>query len=798
MMWQVTRKTVALIVVLVGILATLPELSVAVELNLTEEEKAWLAEHQSVRVGVDPNFPPWEFIDENGSYSGVMPAYLEIVTSRLGIRLEKVVEPKFKYLTKRAKNKTIDLLPGLHVTPERQKFLKFTDAYFSGFGDGIFTRIDFEPLPNVAALDGRTVAMVRGHALAERTLKANPRIIPVYYDSVSKVMQAVAIGGADAGIAGLATASYEIRRQRIANLTIAGKPSSKRGRWHMGVRDDWPIFVSILNKALKSITPAEHLEIQRRWVNLEQPPEQKATLVLSPEEAKWLIDNPIVRVAASSSRAPIEFENDDGKAQGISIELLRWIEDILPITFEIESHKNQGEALIRLHAADVDMVSAVVRTAERQKSLRFTNPHISVPVAIFAGPQVPYVGGLEELEGRKVSALGGDAIEELLAINYPKLSITRFDTIADALHRLSRGEVDAYVGDLLTTSHYLGKLGLTQIKVVGETPYSSDFSVATTRDQKKLATIMQKALTAIPEADRSAIRQRWITFRYEQAFDYTLFWQVLIPTIVISCLILYWNRRLSSEVRLRRDAEEQLANKNTQLNRQNAELDAYAHTIAHGLKTPLAATARFLEILSKFHNETMSKDQVHLAKQASTSLEMGTDAVDALLNFATILNEDVELELLDMKPIVQNAIDQLKNVDAYNSATVNVPDVLPTAQGYAPWIGQVWQNYLSNALKYGEVPAVIYIGGEQSSDGQVRYWVRNNGRPLTKGEIEKLFAPFSRLHRGKVPGHGLGLTITQRIVEKLGGKVGAEPVPNSGNEFYFTLPATEAPKMVAS
>jgi signal transduction histidine kinase len=100
----------------------------------------------------------------------------------------------------------------------------------------------------------------------------------------------------------------------------------------------------------------------------------------------------------------------------------------------------------------------------------------------------------------------------------------------------------------------------------------------------------------------------------------------------------------------------------------------------------------------------------------------------------------------------------------------------------------VWINYLTNAFKYGEPLAVVAIGGAPVERGQVKYWVRSRGRALTEDEQKQLFTPFARLHEDRGPGHGLGLTITRRIVEKLGGTTGVAALPDGGNEFFFTLP----------
>ncbi|NIU99771.1 MAG: hybrid sensor histidine kinase/response regulator, partial [Phycisphaerae bacterium] len=118
------------------------------------------------------------------------------------------------------------------------------------------------------------------------------------------------------------------------------------------------------------------------------------------------------------------------------------------------------------------------------------------------------------------------------------------------------------------------------------------------------------------------------------------------------------------------------------------------------------------------------------------------------------------------------------------------PKTWPVAQGYAPWIEEVWTNYLSNALKYGGRPPRLELGAKRQSDGMIRFWVRDNGPGLKPETQATLFTEFTRLTEVRAQGHGLGLSIVRRIIEKLGGEVGfdSENVPGQGSAFYFTLP----------
>jgi signal transduction histidine kinase len=139
-----------------------------------------------------------------------------------------------------------------------------------------------------------------------------------------------------------------------------------------------------------------------------------------------------------------------------------------------------------------------------------------------------------------------------------------------------------------------------------------------------------------------------------------------------------------------------------------------------------------------------------------------------------------------MGSVVNQALRQLAALQAGTAAEVRLPEGWPRAMGYAPWVGEVWVNLLSNAFKYGGSPPRVEVGAV-AEGGHVRFFVRDNGEPLSQEDSARVFVAFTRLQRERAEGHGLGLTTVQRIVARLGGTVGVKPGPAGGNEFWFTL-----------
>jgi two-component system sensor histidine kinase/response regulator len=217
-------------------------------------------------------------------------------------------------------------------------------------------------------------------------------------------------------------------------------------------------------------------------------------------------------------------------------------------------------------------------------------------------------------------------------------------------------------------------------------------------------------------------------------------------------------------------------------------LDAYAHTVAHDLKSPLGTLIGYATLLQDTWN-TVPPEEIRVALQhiLRTGHKMCA-IIDELLLIASTRQQEVETNPLNTGDIVADVQQRLAYMIEKCRAEIIVPADWPTVLGHAPWVEEVWVNYISNAIGYGGQPPRVELGATAQADGLVRFWVRDNGRGLTPEEQAQLFTPFTQLSQARARGHGLGLSIVQRIVEKLGGQVGVESAVGQGSVFYFTLP----------
>lgn len=234
-----------------------------------------------------------------------------------------------------------------------------------------------------------------------------------------------------------------------------------------------------------------------------------------------------------------------------------------------------------------------------------------------------------------------------------------------------------------------------------------------------------------------------------------------------------------------------LERRNQELVAANAELNAFAHMVAHDLKSPLSTLSGYTETLLALLPD-MDEDEIvtSLRMMQRSSYNMH-QIITGLLLLAETRNEQIPLTPLDMSQIVRQCQDQLYTAIEQGQAEIHLPEQWPIACGYAPWVEAIWVNYLSNGMKYGGRPPRLELGGVSHGNGEVEFWVKDNGPGISSEDQVRLFNEFTRLEQGvsRARGSGLGLSIVYRLVTRLGGRVGVESQPGQGSRFYFTLPA---------
>ena len=235
------------------------------ELNLTQEERDWLASHKKVIVGGEVDWAPFDFVDESGRYQGIANEYLKVIGKKLGVEVEMVTGPSWDTLLNMLRDRKIDMLPAIYHSKEREEYLAYTRPYIR-LTEYIFTKENETSISTIEDLFGKKLAVVKGFTIEAELRSRFPKINLVLSPTIEDALKNVVLHKADAFIGDITSTSFVLKKYFILGIDpkVAapfGEPSV-----HMGVRKDWPVFLGIIDKVLASVSSRQHDEIRDLFV----------------------------------------------------------------------------------------------------------------------------------------------------------------------------------------------------------------------------------------------------------------------------------------------------------------------------------------------------------------------------------------------------------------------------------------------------------------------------------------------------------------------------------------------------
>lgn len=511
-------------------------------------------------------------------------------------------------------------------------------------------------------------------------------------------------------------------------------------------------------------------------------------LSLTMQEKAWLSRHPVLRVGIDIGWPPFEYVNEEGVYKGITAEYLSLMAKQLGVKFEVEKALPWADVVKKMKGRQLDIYSCVVKSDERQKYMDFTEPYLSFPMVIISSDSVNYIDGLRELEGKRVAVVKGYVTEELLRSNHPGIELVTLKNVEEALRQVAFEKVDAYVGNIATASYYIKKLGVTNVKVAGETPYRFELSMAGRSDWPVLTPILQKAIRAIDEKEKDRIYKEWIAISYEHGFDYSLFWKVMAGVALLFVIVGFWVRLLKKQIALRRKAEARLNELNKSLEAevrtQVEQLREKDHTlakqakmaamgemigiIAHQLKQPLNAIGLLAQDVKDAY-DYKELDEAYLKRFSDTiqqNVEYMAVTVDDFRNF---FNPNKQKKPFDIKELLDRTVKLLGVQFSKYGIRFEIDAQQQTLYGIKNELQQIIMNLANNAkdafLERNVKERVITIRSKLSHSGDyVIIEVADTAGGIDTDNIDKVFDSYFSTKGDE--GTGIGLHMARMMVKE--------------------------------
>ena len=240
----------------------------AASLELTQEERDWLKAHDgSIRIAYTPDWPPMDFKDEDGKATGMVADYIDLIEKKLNVTFRRIDVDSWQEVLELARQRKIDVISAGQETRERREYMTWSTPYLV-LDTTIIVRKSFTNSLELKDMRGMTIAVPQGYAVGEFIREEYPYLTVVNVRNSSDGMKKVSFGELDAMVTEVPNAIYIIDREKITNLRLAGGTGFQL-KHGLGIRNDWPIFVTIIEKTLASISKEESLAIHDKWIRLE-------------------------------------------------------------------------------------------------------------------------------------------------------------------------------------------------------------------------------------------------------------------------------------------------------------------------------------------------------------------------------------------------------------------------------------------------------------------------------------------------------------------------------------------------
>jgi len=779
-------------------------LTLFADIHFTQEEKEYIQQHPKVLLGADYSWAPYDFADAKGKHAGIAADVLDLVRQRSGLDITVVPDKWYKTMQK-VQNGALDGLSCAVKTPKREKFLLFSEPYVT-MPLAIITLTQEEHIKSIEDLKDKIVAVNEGSYLHEWLLNNHPEIRLLLTSSNDDALEEVSVGNANAYIGNIAVASYIIKHKFLANLKIVNKLPGLDTKVSIAIRKDKPLLFSIIEKSLHSISQKEYSEILQKWFDISQLDKINAKLsTLTQEERNWIAKHKKVFYSEVDWKPLAIIE--DGRMKGMLGDYLVLISQKTGLEFVYKPSGSWLEVLGRFKDKDIDLIPGAGDNLDENALGITTQTFVSFPFVVVTTRKQAFVDSLESLKGKTIAVPKFYTSYNYLKKFYPSIKIIATDSILEALEMVRQGKADAFLGHMATAMYYVGHYYSQDLHIAGKIDFSFHHKMLVQKDEPLLLSILNKALESISDQEKQDITNRWVSVNVHEARDYTLILEIGGVLFILVIISLYWNARLSQEVRERKKAQEALKAAKEEAEAANRSKSEFLANMSHEIRTPMNAILGFTELLDDQVKEKRLKAYIKTIQSAGNTLLL---LINDILDLSKIEANKLKLqknptdlyELCNEVGSVFAMSMRNKGLELYVSIDEKIPRSI-LIDGVR--LRQVLFNLIGNAVKFTDkgyiklkVKALeIY---DHNSKVDLLISVEDSGIGIKENELERIFEVFEQREgqdNKKYGGTGLGLAISKRLTEMMGGEIFVKSKEGIGSEFIVKLYSVDISSMEA-
>jgi len=760
------------------------------------------------RIATIKDYPPLSTLLPSGQPTGYYIDLWKLWSKHTGIPIEIIAMDYVDHLSA-IKSKKVDMLAGLFINEERNQWANFsipitkirTATYFSS------DRVDHPSLAEMK--NGEIVAVPRG-TYQELYLKSNyPKLHVTSFDDSEKIIFDLIEGKVDAIVAETPHMSAQIGILGLQGVVEIGDEIIVTNTSHGLILKENFNLLKLINQGLRTIPIEQLLSLEKKWMQAESSYFESIVNPKVPsltiEENDWLIRHPKLALGVSPAVLPFESLDQTGEFSGISSDYIRLIEDKLQIEIVPEVGLAWAEVLELTKQKQIDILSAVVSTSERESYLNFTNNYISVPLVIATHADSPLINGLKDLAGLVVGVEGSTPPESILRDEHPDIKLKIFGSAKEGLVDLQDGGIDALVHNLATTTYIINREKMKNIQIAASTSHELKIAMGVRKGLEPLVDILRKTLLTVDDNTRRGITNKWISIQldFSTQLKTLLIWLLPIASLMfgVTLIVIRTNRSLQSEVERRKRKENSLEEIKQQAEKASSVKDLFLANMSHELRTPMNAIIGISQLFEQTKiNHSQGKQINTISSSANTLLKLIND----ILDLSKIQAEKMELESVpfNLSSLIDNVKRQAKfaNVSANGNSysgdikqiihiQKNIPEKLV---GDSLRLTQVLVHIIDNAKKFTHKGKIELNMSSKIIDKvrtELHFVIKDTGIGMSKQQVSGLFDAYNQVDTSitrEYEGVGIGLSLCKKLCELMGGELWVSSQIDIGSEFHLT------------
>jgi two-component system sensor histidine kinase EvgS len=785
------------------------------EVTLNPESQRWLARHAVLRVGVwSHTLPPYSVEFEKNAFEGLSADYLAIVAKTLNLPVEIKRYKTRLELVDALNNKQVDLIPYYPQAANHETKLALSIPYSLA----------------------QSVLISRRQAKFDRELK-DSRYRLMYYgddelrDLLHKRYPNASLAPASPPLwaytdtalnedtvfwSNSATQRYLSQRGLQNIIEGHSTPYMNDVDARFATRANNAPLIAAINEILTNIPLRNAVQIAEAWGLDYQSVVKNHPLDLSEAETRWLAQHRDITVNYDPTHLPFTFLDGKQRIAGLSVELLKLISQRTGIRFRYQPM--QGLSSMRDALVNQRDSLIVVSDAASQQSdhIRYTRTYIYSPWVVMTRSDSKW-RSFDEMAGKRIGIYERSYYRFELRQRWPAIDFSENAVSIDSLGQLQDKQVDGFIVPYESAQYLLNNHFNDRFRVAFVAPLPMfRMAMAANAADEHLISILNKALSDIPQPTMQSLMERWIKYTppatstsWQSYRSYVL----RIVAVAGVCLLFFLcrNHLLKSSLAKQRQHEREMSSqlhyietllddvhkaKRAALRSSEAKSTFLSH-MSHEIRTPLAALIGLLEIEHLGQSDPQQRQKnIDLAWQSSRSL---LSLVGDILDLAKIESGHFSIRLLPMSlsDVVHDTEALFRQVAHNKGLALNVMlDIDQDAVLFDPVaLKQILANLVSNAIKFtthGEVEVALYQA--EVSKPEYVLEVCDSGVGLTPEQQKAIFEPFIQVDQGtnRVSGTGLGLNICRRLAVMLGTELHVESEPNVGSVFMLRFTAQPA------